>query len=117
MAVAVALFMVFGFLGSRPYYEMQSTVQETVDSGIDYVSICCIFSLGIFVEILFERLLQASGRTVYSMITQTVGAVINIVMDPVFIFGWFGIPAMGVAGAGRGHGSGPVGGGHPRHPL
>lgn len=99
MAVAVALFMVFGFLGSRPYYEMQSTVQETVDSGIDYVSICCIFSLGIFVEILFERLLQASGRTVYSMITQTVGAVINIVMDPVFIFGWFGIPAMGVAGA------------------
>lgn len=99
MLAAVVLFMAFGFLGSRPYYEIQSTVRETVEGGIDYVSICCIFSLGVFVEVLFERLLQASGRTVYSMITQTVGAVINIVMDPVFIFGWFGIPAMGVAGA------------------
>lgn len=99
MLIAVALFMLFGIFGARPYYEMQSHVAETVEGGISYVSICCIFTLGIFVEILGERLLQASGRTVYTMITQGTGAIINIVLDPVFIFGYFGIPAMGIAGA------------------
>ena len=99
MCGALLLFVVFGAVGAAPYYTMQSSVAETVASGTDYVSICCLFSLGIFVEILFERLLQASGRAVYSMITQATGAVINIVLDPVFIFGWFGFPAMGVAGA------------------
>lgn len=99
MLMAVALFMLFGIFGARPYYEMQSHVAETVEGGISYVSICCIFTLGIFVEILGERLLQASGRTVYTMITQGTGAIINIVLDPVFIFGYFGIPAMGIAGA------------------
>ena len=99
MLIAVALFMLFGIFGARPYYEMQSHVAETVEGGISYVSICCIFTLGIFVEILGERLLHASGRTVYTMITQGTGAIINIVLDPVFIFGYFGIPAMGIAGA------------------
>ena len=97
--VTSVLFMLFGFLGTRPYYEMQSNVTETVENGIAYSSICCIFTLGIFVEVLGERLLQASGRTFYTMITQGVGAIANIILDPVFIFGWFGIPAMGVAGA------------------
>ena len=99
MLIVTAAFMIFGMTGVRPYYEMQSTVAETVEGGIDYVSICCIFVMGSFVQILCERLLQATGRTVLSMITQGVGAITNILLDPVFIFGWFGIPAMGVAGA------------------
>ena len=97
--IAVAALMLFGFFGTRPYYEIQSDVTETVEGGIIYSSICCIFTLGVFAEILFERLLQATGRTVHTMITQGVGAVVNIVLDPVFIFGYFGIPAMGIAGA------------------
>ena len=99
MLMAAAAFMVFGFTGVRPYYEMQSAVAETVEGGTDYVSICCIFVLGSFVQIWCERLLQATGRTTLSMITQGTGAITNILLDPVFIFGWFGLPAMGVAGA------------------
>ena len=99
MFIATALFMLFGIFGARPYYEMQSDVAETVEGGIAYTSICCIFCLGSFMEILGERLLQATGRTVHTMITQSTGAIINIILDPVFIHGYFGIPAMGVAGA------------------
>ena len=99
MFIFTVIFMLFGFFGVRPYFEMQSTVAETVEGGIAYTSICCIFVLGSFVQIWCERLLQATGRTVYSMVTQGVGAIANIILDPVFIFGWFGIPAMGVAGA------------------
>ena len=70
MLMAAAAFMVFGFTGVRPYYEMQSAVAETVEGGTDYVSICCIFVLGSFVQIWCERLLQSTGRTTLSMITQ-----------------------------------------------
>ena len=99
MFIITVAFMLFGFFGVRPYFEMQSTVEETVEGGIAYTSICSIFVLGSFMQILSERLLQATGRTVLSMITQAVGAITNIILDPIFIFGWFGIPAMGVAGA------------------
>jgi len=99
MLLLVAAFMAFGAFFSRPYYAMQSDVTETVEGGAAYTAICCVFSLGIFVEILGERLLQASGKTVYTLFTQGLGAVINIVLDPLFIFGGFGIPAMGLAGA------------------
>ncbi|HIT34978.1 MAG TPA: MATE family efflux transporter [Candidatus Faecousia intestinigallinarum] len=99
MFAAVALFMLFGAFGSRPYFTMQSQVTETVEGGTSYIAICCLLSLGIFVEVLGERLLQASGKTVFTLYTQGAGAIINIVLDPVFIFGYFGIPAMGVAGA------------------
>ena len=99
MLIATAVFMIFGAFFARPYFEMQSNVTETVEGGIAYTSICTVFSLGIFMEILGERLLQSTGRTVYSMITQCVGAVLNILLDPIFIHGRFGIPAMGVAGA------------------
>lgn len=96
-----AVFMAFGFFATRPYFEIQSDVQQTIDGGVKYLSICSIFSLGIFVEILGERLLQASGRTGFTLLTQGVGAVANIALDPVFIFGFapLGIPAMGLAGA------------------
>jgi len=99
--VVTAAFLLFGLFGVRPYYEMQSDVAQTVEGGIAYSSICSIFTLGVFAEILFERLLQASGRTVHTMITQSVGAIINILLDPIFIFGVeaLGIPAFGMAGA------------------
>ena len=95
----IGLFMLFGFFGAKPYYAMQSDMPETVAGGASYTAICCIFTAGIFVEILGERLLQASGRTVYTLYTQGTGAIINILLDPLFIFGGFGIPAMGIAGA------------------
>ena len=99
MLIAVAFFVLFGLLGVRRYFSMQSQVAETVESGIAYTRICCVFTMGMFVEILGERLLQATGRTVHSMIVQATGAIINIILDPIFIHGRFGIPAMGVAGA------------------
>ena len=99
MVAATALFMLFGFFGVRPYYEMQSTVTETVEGGIAYSRICSVFTLGIFIEVLGERLLQATGRTVHTMISQSVGAIINIILDPILIHGWFGMPVMGIAGA------------------
>lgn len=97
--VATGLFMLFGFFGVRPYYTMQSTVAETVEGGIAYTSICCIFTVGIFIQVLCERLLQATGRAMQTMILQGTGAIINIILDPVFIHGWWGMPKMGVAGA------------------
>ena len=99
MMIATVAFMLFGMFGVRPYYEMQSTVSETVEGGIAYTRICCLFVMGSFMQILSERFLQATGRTVLTMATQAIGAIVNIILDPVFIFGWFGIPAMGVAGA------------------
>ena len=99
MLIVTAIFMLFGIFGVRPYYEMQSTVRETVEGGIAYSRICCILTVGVFLSILGERLLQATGRTVYTMITQGTGAIINIILDPILIHGWFGAPAMGIAGA------------------
>jgi len=99
MFIVTVAFMIFGMVGVRPYFEMQSSVAATVESGIAYTRICCLFVLGSFMQILSERLLQATGRTVLTMVTQAAGAITNIILDPVFIFGWFGLPAMGIAGA------------------
>ena len=99
MGIVTVLFMLFGFFGVRPYYEMQSTVTETVEGGIVYTRICCLLTAGIFMSVLGERLLQATGRTVYTMICQSTGAIVNIILDPILIHGWFGAPAMGIAGA------------------
>ena len=96
-----AMFVIFGMIGAEGYYAMQSDVPETISGGAAYVGICCIWCLGIFAEILGERLLQASGRTIYTLFTQGTGAILNILLDPVFIFGCapLGIAPMGIAGA------------------
>ena len=99
MFIVTAAFILFGFFGVRPYYEMQSAVTETVEGGIAYSRICCVWTLGVFISILCERLLQATGRTVHTMITQSTGAIVNIILDPILIHGWLGLPAMGIAGA------------------
>ena len=92
-------FVIFGLFFARPFFATQTTVAETLDGGSTYLAIVTIGSIGIFIEILFERFLQASGNAFQSMITQATGAIINIILDPILIFGWFGLPAMGLAGA------------------
>lgn len=101
MLLFVALFMLFGFFGAGAYYNMQNISAETAQAGTRYTSICCIYTAGVFIGILGERLLQASGKTIYTMFTQGIGAVLNILLDPLFIFGFepLGIPEMGAAGA------------------
>lgn len=99
--VLVVGFMLFGFLGAKGYYSMQPISQQTAESGTQYTAICCVMTAGVFVEILGERLLQATGKTVFTLFTQGIGAVLNILLDPLFIYGYepLGIPAIGVAGA------------------
>ena len=92
-------FVIFGLFFARPFFATQTSVAETLDGGSMYLAIVTVGSIGIFIEILFERFLQASGNAFQSMITQATGAIINIVLDPILIFGWFGLPAMGLAGA------------------
>ncbi len=94
------LFALVGIFFSRPFFQMQAAGEPViVEYGVEYASICLGASVGIFCQFCFERLLQATGRTTLSMITQLLGAVINIIMDPILIFGLFGFPRMEVAGA------------------
>ena len=100
--LAIASYAVFAVLGlffSRQYFLWQTDIEEVVDQGTDYLRICTLFSFGLFLEITCERLLQSTGKTIYSMYTQGLGAIINIIFDPIMIFGLFGFPKMGVAGA------------------
>ena len=92
-------FALFGIFFSRIFFETQTNDAQIIQYGTEYLMICTIFSLGIFMQITFERLMQSTGRTIYNMITQGTGAVINIVLDPILIFGLLGFPKMGVAGA------------------
>ena len=100
--LAVLSFLAFALLGgffSRTFFLMQTDIGEIVDAGTDYLVICCVCSFGIFLQVTFERLLQSTGKTFYTMITQGTGAIINIIFDPILIFGLAGFPKMGVAGA------------------
>lgn len=93
------IFVVFGIFGSRPFYEMFESNESIVSMGTEYLSIVSVFSIGAFVQICFEKLFQSTGNMFWPMIIQLVGAVVNIILDPIMIFGWLGLPAMGVAGA------------------
>lgn len=93
------VFLMFGLIACGFFFRTQTDSTVIIRYGETYLSICCICSIGIFMQMNFERILQATGRTFYSMITQTVGAVINIILDPILIFGMFGMPEMGIAGA------------------
>ena len=93
--VGYALFLVFGLFGSRVFMASQTQVSEIIEMGTEYLTVCCGLSYGIFGEIMFERLMQSTGRTFYTMITQGVGAIFNIIFDPIFIF----TLNMGVTGA------------------
>ena len=97
--VGYLIFLAFGLFGAEAFIRFQTKTPEIIEQGTAYLSVCCIFSFGIFGEIMFERLMQATGRTVYTLFTQGIGAIINIILDPIFIFGYFGVPAMGAKGA------------------
>ena len=94
-----AVFCVLGLTLSRSFFLAQTDVSQIVEYGTSYTSICLGASIGIFAQFCFERLLQSTGRTKLAMYTQITGAVINIILDPILIFGWLGFPRMEVAGA------------------
>lgn len=91
--------LVFGLLGVKWFYGIQTTNKDICNMGISYLSIVSIFSFGQIFQLVMEKLLQSTGRTTYTMITQLTGAIINIILDPILIFGYFGLPSFGTAGA------------------
>lgn len=93
------VFSILGLLFSKAYFRFQTNDAQIIEYGVAYLSIICIGSIGKFLQIVFERLLQSTGKTIYTMITQSTGAIINIILDPILIFGLFGMPRMGTAGA------------------
>ena len=97
--IVMLAFFLIGLLGAAPYFRVQTNDPVISEYGRVYLSIVCCCSLGFFMEITFERILQSTGRTFYAMITQMTGAIFNIIMDPVLLFGLFGAPKMGIAGA------------------
>jgi putative MATE family efflux protein len=92
-------FLIFGLLFSEPFMRAFSSNEQVVEMGIDYLSIVTIFSLACLVEICCEKTLQATGNMIFPMLFQLSGAITNIILDPIFIFGLLGVPEMGVAGA------------------
>ena len=98
-AVIYAVCLLFGIAGVKAYISSQTTDPEVITMGTDYLRICCVLSFGIVFFSLFEKLLQTTGRSIYSTIGQVTGAVINIILDPIMIYGIGPVPEMGVAGA------------------
>ena len=100
-ALSYIVFLILGFTIVKPFYRSQvgSADAEIMTMGVDYLSTVMIFSFGIFTQVFFERLLTSTGRTIFSMTSQLSGALTNIILDPILIFGMFGFPKMGVTGA------------------
>ena len=86
MLVSSFIFILFGIFGSKLFFELQTDNQTIITYGTQYLSICCIGSIFIFMQIIFERLMQATGKTIYTMFTQGIGAIVNLILDPIFIF-------------------------------
>ena len=93
------VFLIVGLFIARPFYLGQTKDEQIVEYGVAYLSIVCVFSIGMLFQVMLEKLLQSTGKTIYSMITQIVGAVTNVIFDPILIFGLCGFPKLGVAGA------------------
>lgn len=97
--VIYIVFILFGIFGTRPYIESQTINEIIIEMGVDYLGICSVISLGIVFFSIFEKLLQATGRSMLSTAAQIIGAVVNIILDPIMIYGLCGCPEMGVKGA------------------
>ena len=97
--ISYVVFFFVGLLASRPFFCSQSDIAEVQNYGVTYLSICCMAGIGVFMQMTFERLLQSSGKTIYTMYTQLAGAVTNLIFDPLLIFGIGFFPRMGIAGA------------------
>ncbi len=98
-ALSFILFAFSGLLFTKPFFAFQTEKLTIINDGVSYLLICTVLSLGIFGQIIAEKLLVATGKTALSMVTQLSGAVINLILDPIMIFGYFGFPKLGVAGA------------------
>ena len=92
-------FAIFGIIATKAFFDAQTNSETIRSLGYSYLSIVSIFSFGLILEVTYERILQSTGKTIYNMITQGIGAIINIILDPILIFGLLGAPKMGVAGA------------------
>lgn len=97
--VTAIVFAILGYFLVPIFFSTQTDIPEILKYGNDYLSICTMFSFGLMGQMTFERLLQSTGKTLYSMISQSFGAIVNIILDPIMIFGYFGFPRMEVAGA------------------
>lgn len=97
--LSYAVFLIIGLFFAEPFYRSQTDIEEIVVYGKEYLTVCCCLSFGSFIQLMFERMLQATGKTIFTMFTQGIGAIVNIILDPILIFGLLGLPAMGVAGA------------------
>lgn len=93
------VFIAIGIYVADPFIRSQTESEIIAAQGSAYLSICCTLSLGVFFQMTFERLLQSTGRTHLSMVSQLTGTIVNIIFDPILIFGYFGVPALGVEGA------------------
>ncbi|MEG2634083.1 MAG: MATE family efflux transporter [Oscillospiraceae bacterium] len=93
------VFMLLGFFAVRPFISAFTDNPEIIEMGVSYLSVCMVWCVGIFLSITGERLLQATGNSIFSMTSQIVGAVTNIILDPILIFGKLGMPEMGIKGA------------------
>ena len=93
------VFLILGLLFSNVFLSLFTSDQNVIPLANTYIRICTMFSFSVFVQIIFERIMQATGNAIYNMVMQGAGAIINIILDPILIFGWFGLPEMGVAGA------------------
>lgn len=98
-ALIYLLFLLFGIFGVRPYIATQTSDKLIADMAVDYLGICSVISFGIVFFAIYEKLLQATGHSLCSTIAQIAGAVTNIILDPIMIYGYFGCPKMGVKGA------------------
>lgn len=99
MVVIYIVFLLFGLFGTNTYIATQTDNPVIAQMAVEYLQICCCASFGILFFSLYEKVLQATGKSMYSTIAQIVGAVINIILDPIMIYGWFGCPELGVRGA------------------
>lgn len=92
-------FLLIGLFFVEAFYRSQTDIEEIILYGKQYLTVVCCFSFGVFTQFMFERMLQATGKTIYTMFTQGIGAIVNIILDPILIFGLCGLPKMGVTGA------------------
>ena len=97
--IASIAFAIFGIIATKAFFDAQTNSETIRNLGYSYLSIVSIFSFGLILEVTYERILQSTGKTIYNMITQGIGAIINIILDPILIFGLLGAPKMGVEGA------------------
>lgn len=97
--IIYVVFLLFGCFGVDAYIGTQTSNPKIAQMAEEYLRICCVISMGIVCFNIFEKLLQATGRSLYSTIAQIAGAVTNIILDPILIYGWLGAPELGVAGA------------------